>query len=278
MDNLPDLVKQAHNQVHTPGLPAGPHRLTFCKLLTECFAEFSKVYILIDAFDECADEERATIMRDLQQVSESKLKLFITSRTGVEEDQGIRDDPELKECLRKADVKQISASPEDVEMYLTERIQVKARSLDEDLKQQVIRTIISQMDGQYHNYRSVNQLMFRFLLADFQLSVVLGHRCQPKKLKAALCHLPTNLDGLYGKIMQQIHERRNETEKDLAVRSLSWIFHTPRPLRTEELLELLATDETDNDVVSESDLSSPEDLVNVCHGLVTLDIASGTVR
>jgi hypothetical protein len=156
MDGIPKSVQQTYDQVGKSGLSAEPDRVAFFKLLKECFAKFSKVFLLVDAFDECADNEKANIMRNLHQLPESKLRLFITSRTAVDDDRRIRADPELKEWLETAVVKQIAASREDVETYLMERIQEDARDLDKGIKQQIITTITSKAEGQYYNPASIS--------------------------------------------------------------------------------------------------------------------------
>lgn len=147
MIDIPDSVRQLYDQVQNSGLVAGPDR--FSKLLKECFAKFSKVFVLLDAFDECVEDERAKILKALQHLPESNLRLFITSRTRVDNDRLVREDSELKKWVQTAVVKQIAASLEDVEMCLKERIEENARDLDEEIKQKMVTTIASKIDGQY---------------------------------------------------------------------------------------------------------------------------------
>lgn len=150
MDNIPNSIQEAYHRVLTSGLVAEPGLAEFLELLKQCFAKFSKVFVLLDAFDECAEGERAGIMRALRNLPESKLRLFITCRTPVHDYPHISHDRALKEWLTKAVVKQIMASKEDVEIFLRERIRTDARlDADETMKEKIITTIVSKMDGLY---------------------------------------------------------------------------------------------------------------------------------
>ena len=44
------------------------------------FTQFSIVFIVINTFDECFNDERSKLIRDLQQLLISKVRLFMTDR------------------------------------------------------------------------------------------------------------------------------------------------------------------------------------------------------
>src|SRR5947207_7332268 len=92
----------------------------------------------------------------------------------------------------------------------------------------------------------------RFLLVEFQLNYILKFMSQPKKLAKALENLPSNIEEMYSNIMRRIEEA-GFVVKDLALRTLSWIFHSActRPLKMDELRNLLVTDDGDEDLDEE---------------------------
>jgi len=90
------------------------------------------------------------------------------------------------------------------------------------------------------------------------------------------------MTDIYDDIMQRINES-NEGDRDLALKGLSWAFHTAkgagsRPLTLDEILDLIATDIGDTEVTDEFIRSSPEDLLNACRGLLVVDRITNTVR
>lgn len=126
----------------------------------------------------------------------------------------------------------------------------------------------------------MTKLIYWFLLARFQLNYLLDFLSQPKKLSKALENLPRNIEHLYDDVMRRI-ENSSNCDKDLAIRTLSWVFHTAdrpgaRPLQLEELCDLLTTDEDDVEFASEFRVSS-DDVVDVCRSLVVPDDKTGIV-
>jgi ankyrin repeat domain-containing protein 50 len=113
----------------------------------------------------------------------------------------------------------------------------------------------------------------RFLLAEFQLKHLLGCASQPRQFQKALGSLPKNMTEAYNKTMERI-ERRSNTDKDLALRVLSWIYHGAalnlRPLRMDELCELLVVEGGDTALQSQY-CSSSQSILDVCQGLAVYD-------
>lgn len=125
-------------------------------------------------------------------------------------------------------------------------------------------------------------LIPRFLLARFQLKFVLGYLSQPKKLIQALDHMPLTMQDIYDEIMQRIKDSE-PGDQDLAIRALSWVFHTAkgtgsRPLNMDEILDLISIEIDDTEVTEESLKSLPDDLLHACRGLLVVDDDTNTVR
>lgn len=80
--------------------------------------------------------------------------------------------------------------------------------------------------------------------------------------------------------MQRI-ERSRPGDKDLALRILSWLFHTQRALRMDELLEALVVEELEPKEEFEDMLQNmlaPDEVIECCQSLVLYEESSGSVR
>ena len=116
---------------------------------------------------------------------------------------------------------------------------------------------------------------FRFLLAELQLEYVLKER-EPRKLEEVLRSnsLPRNISIAYHEIMRRILK---EHSKDLALKILSWIFHSKETILMKELQEILSVEAGDTDL-QEKYFLEPTSIVEVCQSLVSHDRTSGIVR
>ncbi|CAG7937923.1 unnamed protein product [Penicillium salamii] len=234
--------------------------LTTSNLMTclkSMFSTFSKVFLVIDALDECdlPDNQRRKFLSNLRALQHDfNLRVFATSRY----DQGI---PDLFEgCVSL----KVRASPEDVKRFLAGRVGalpafVQKRS---DLQEEIITEISKSIDGM-------------FLLARLHIDSLQGKR-SPKLIRLALKTLPTGLDAAYGEAMSRI-ENQDPDQVETAKEVLSWISCATRPLTPLELQHALAI-EDDQSFLDEDNIPDIEDLVSVCAGLVAFDEKSGVVR
>ena len=110
--------------------------------------------------------------------------------------------------------------------------------------------------------------------ADFylQLDYIL-HPYMPRKVISALDNLPTSMSAAYGEILERISQTG---EQDTVIRILSWIFHAERPLKMQQLREVVSIESTDTELMKEYFLD-PVDIVRSCQSLVEFDENSGIV-
>lgn len=104
---------------------------------------------------------------------------------------------------------------------------------------------------------------------------------QPNQLLRALDHLPPTMQDIYDDIIQRINGSI-AGDQDLALKALSWVFHTAnhtgsRPLSMDEILDLVAT-EIGEDPFPDGLKSSSDNLLNACRGLLIVDTVANTVR
>lgn len=139
-----------YDHVIEKGMSAQPERTQFVNVLRETVTAFSTVFIVIDALDECQEEERLKILNDLQKLLTSNCRLLLTGRTDVFERRRFRDNEQLQRWLKEAVYQPIRASQEDVEIFCEDQLRTLAQGTQfTNLKIQIIENISTQADGQY---------------------------------------------------------------------------------------------------------------------------------
>jgi hypothetical protein len=91
-------------------------------------------------------------------------------------------------------------------------------------------------------------------------------------LRKALKALPKTLDETYARILDNINEEYSQD----AFRILQWLVYSARPLRIEEIAEVLAINTDESRFDPENRLPEPRDLLTICSSLVTTVV--GTVK
>ena len=84
-------------------------------------------------------------------------------------------------------------------------------------------------------------------------------------LRKALKYLPKTLDETYARILLSIDEEYSQD----AFRILQWLVYSARPLRIEELVEVVAIDTERSQFNPENRLPDPRNLLTICSSLVT---------
>jgi hypothetical protein len=87
--------------------------------------------------------------------------------------------------------------------------------------------------------------------------------------------MPPTPDEAYERILDLIN-KESEYTKNMAFRTLSWIFHARRPLKMQELSHAIVVE--DGPFLYNDDDHSPAVIVESCQGLITYDESSGVVR
>lgn len=92
--------------------------------------------------------------------------------------------------------------------------------------------------------------------------------------------VPKDVPSAYQNVMERIETSR-PSDKELAMRILSWLFRVLRPLEMDELLEALVVEELEldtrlGDVLQ--DKLTPTDVIECCKSLVIHEKSSGLVR
>ncbi|KAH9166809.1 hypothetical protein EDB89DRAFT_1857067, partial [Lactarius sanguifluus] len=188
------------------------------------------IYIILDALDECpnisgippARKQVLDLLKDLVGLQLPNLHICITSRPEID----IRSALEPL-AFHPVSIHEQSGQKKDIEDYIrsvayADSDTAMRRWRDKD-KELVIETLMDKADG-----------MFRWVFCQLE---VLQH-CLPQSIRRTLNELPKSLDETYERVLKEI----GMANRDHARRLLQCLTAAARPLRVEELAEILALD------------------------------------
>lgn len=243
-------------------------------LLKHMVDSYSRVFILIDALDECQGSGgcRANLLTDIFFLrDESKVNIFATSRLIPE----IMD--EFEACKRM----EIRATEDDVRTYVSGQLDggnlehlpslVKQKPR---LKEEIIKGISDAVDGM-------------FLLAKIYLDTLVD-KVTITDVRETVSQLPKQVSGSGEdkrlEVLNQAYEfawerinGQKEGFRNVATRVLAWISSAKRLLSTKELQHALAV-KVGTDVFDKDAIPQVQDMVSFCAGLVTVDEESDVIR
>ena len=96
---------------------------------------------------------------------------------------------------------------------------------------------------------------------------MLGDCLTEAQLRKALDGLPQTLDETYARILSNIKKEYQE----YAFLMLQWLCFSPRPLRLEELAEVVGITGSDPSFHPDERLADPQDVLNICSTLITTE-------
>ncbi|KAH9173374.1 ankyrin repeat-containing domain protein [Lactarius sanguifluus] len=189
-----------------------------------------QIFVILDALDECPDSsgipsprnEVLQLVKDLVDLRLQDLHICVTSRPEVDIRAVIQP-----LAFRSVSLHDESGQKTDIDDYVRHIVNSPSNTAMKrwttDDKHLVIKTLTEKADG-----------MFRWVFCQLD---TLQH-CFPPNIRQFLNELPETLDETYERILGGI----NKAQKDQAHRLLQCLTVAVRPLRVEELAELLAFD------------------------------------
>ncbi|KAJ9212083.1 hypothetical protein DTO166G4_6360 [Paecilomyces variotii] len=235
----------------------------YTELFLLCARYFKRVFLTIDALDECKDEQRELILDFVQSFAASHIKVFLASRW--------MQDIE-KACVTKAVILPITAweVKDDITIFVEHQVPEKLSIKSADIRGRVINTLVDKSEG-------------LFLWVELQLKDL--SKVPECDLEDQLQYLPTGLDAMYIRMIRSI-KKLPRASSSLARRCMLWVTYAKRPLTGSELKELVSFmaspsgSNQDHDSMSCSSHKhySSEDITNSCFGLFQMDIDSEPVR
>ncbi|KAH9207858.1 hypothetical protein DL95DRAFT_312889, partial [Leptodontidium sp. 2 PMI_412] len=216
--------------------------------LQKVLNEFGETFIILDALDECKErEELLLLLKNLTSWGARRLHVFSTSRRERDIEEALENLVTSEICLQSALVNV------DIDTHISERLQndLKLKRWPANVREEIKTTLMEGAQG-----------MFRWVVC--QLDVL--RKClNVDALRKALNSLPKTLDETYARILLSIDEDYSQD----TFRILQWLMYSARPLRIEELVEVIAIDTKQSRFNPKNRLPDPRDLLTICSSLVT---------
>lgn len=275
VEELDEIFKQKSHKERTR-----LSRTEYSELLSTMARRFRKIFVVIDALDEC-DEDRGTRQEFLSEVQSLQplFHIMVTSRP-------LRSiNEEFENALRI----EIYARDADVEEYVQSRLEKDAKlskmtKSDPGFRQFLEGAVVDRCKGM--SVKTIRILLLnamdmlillRFLLAKLHMDTLAKKAKYNKKaVQLAASQLLSELDSTYDQALERINSQ-DEAESSLAKQVLSWISLTYEPLTMLLLQQALAFQRGDS-TAEETALIESDLLISVCAGLVMMDTESEVVQ
>ncbi|KAL6796987.1 hypothetical protein J3E68DRAFT_402406 [Trichoderma sp. SZMC 28012] len=208
IDELTVLEKLAAKSEYIPFASVVSALLTISR-------QFSKVYIILDALDECAPGYRPDLLHLLTSITDSPTRLLASSRPhqtfGV-----LEGGPKIEILPPKG----------DIEHYAKTKLQhAPLFAGDDELLDEVISALVAASERHH-----------MFLAIALQVDAVL-QRHSKEKIREQKAELQRSPYSAYQDSLNRIQTQEPHMTT-LAKRTLTWLFYSQRPLETVELLEI----------------------------------------
>ena len=141
--SLPDEVKSLYDLYQSQSKPT-PRTDNVTQTLRSIAPRFARVYVVIDALDECPDDDRTDLLDALNKVK-SSMNILVTSRPVASIKQSLH--PDLEQC--------IEAANEDIIAYIEAQINKKRLKLSDELlekpelRSQIVSELVASAKGMW---------------------------------------------------------------------------------------------------------------------------------
>ncbi|KAF4436368.1 hypothetical protein F53441_13284, partial [Fusarium austroafricanum] len=250
-DSFPKELEEAFERSGTSGLSSSRHRNlhTFSEILMLLTSQH-RVAILVDALDEC--ERQLDILKLFSRLGTqgNPLNLLFSSRDEVEIREMLSDFPRIRldavcDCLDR-----------DIGCYIDYRLEhdpeFRRRKLKPSFKQKIRESLKIQANGM-------------FLWVRCQLDEIAKLKTV-KDIREALNSLPEGLYDTYEAILVKIPKGNVRIVRQI----LQWLVCNVSNLSLAELHESLAIEPDKDHINEEALLESPEDIDELCPGLIVV--------
>ncbi|SJL02878.1 uncharacterized protein ARMOST_06219 [Armillaria ostoyae] len=222
------------------------------ELLGKASAPWKRVFVVIDALDECAQTGRRESIAAIQKLASagSKMSVFVTSRA----EQDIVDVLSSVPTISLAD--ETRRVQDDIRRFIEDKMNTSYLPLARFhtlVRARISSTLMKKANG-----------MFR--LVDCQLQSLAEAKFE-KEIDEILQNLPTDLNSMYERILQNVKEQGQEAVK----RTLWWLVGSHRQLRLAELMEAIMVETGRDSPNTDLKLLAGENLLEMCSSLVRYD-------
>ena len=236
--------------------------------------QFDKVYIVIDALDECPelDQTRKCLISEIRGLL-PEVSLLVTSR----------DIPSIKSMFQQDTHFQIRAQEQDVKLFIESQLKQRAELAElledhDDVRSRITATVLEKSNGMSVSLKLpllLSLLELRFLIAVLHMDS-LAKEDNIRDLKESLQRLPEDLDKTYDDAMERI---RNQDSRKLAraEQVFTLVSCAKRPLKLKQIRQALSIRRGDTFLDPEASPKA-ELMFSSCCGLVVVEDESEIVR
>jgi hypothetical protein len=224
-----------------------PSKRTVRLVLDSALSSFTRIFLVIDAFDECKGNELLakdplSLMQNTMGVS---VKIVIFSR----------HDLHLEKCLKHYNQLQpdLGENMEDLRAYIDFLFPDDSQA---SVNQEIREECIAKADGMF--------LWVKLLAQSLQKPL------NSKQKLRRIRDIPPGLASMYDHMLKDICDQ-GEDVKSTAFLVLMWVTHAKRPLTRLEMIEAVADYSEATRVEQSSRIPVPEHLVAACSNLVYID-------
>ncbi|KFY41936.1 hypothetical protein V494_02702 [Pseudogymnoascus sp. VKM F-4513 (FW-928)] len=237
MPEIPKPVADAYEKSQRSGSYLLIHELE--KMILETVETIPRVYIVIDALDECEESRcRRPFLQFISNLSKAHaVRLFVTSR---------------------------QSSRYDLKQYIYQELDRAAIDdiIDEEFTTKIVETVLTRAQGM-------------FLLPILQLRTILNEPTAGD-MEDSLTSLSHSLLGAFEETITRI-QSLPERRKLLGMKTLMWICHAKRPIKVTDLSVAVSV-KLDQTTISAKHCPSAKMMIECCQGLVTIDPESNIIR
>ena len=202
------------------------------------------ITIVLDAFDECDQDRSPTLIKHFKEVisrSPGRVKVFVSTRSFPAIESDLKADPSIGVTA--------SRNKDDVRVFIETTLdnRIKDKELldgvvEPDLRDKILDTLTS---------RAQNMFLYASLLLN-QLCDR-NHTNDAESIRKKLDGLPENLVEMYNRIMVDIHDEKNNSQRScrLAQDTFKWLLSaqsTEKPLGYQSILEAISPPERKADI------------------------------
>ncbi|SJL10212.1 uncharacterized protein ARMOST_13596 [Armillaria ostoyae] len=245
-NGLSSPITSLYNQYHPKGTQPSLDVLT--KILLQEFKSFHHVYVVLDALDEFADDQRKELVEKIRSLGDN-IHLLVMSR----------DIPKIGLLFKEDARLDIQAVEADITMFVADKLSrgdlADLINGHDNLHEAILTGVAEKAGGM-------------FLLASLHMDS-LAQSTNRKILRDALKELPDNMKNAYDETMERVnHQRKHKSA--LAIRIFGWIAFARCSLTVLELQHALAV-ELGTTTLNPDNLCSEDLLGSICGGLVIID-------
>jgi hypothetical protein len=258
-DEVHASVAQLYDEKKSSGFASSKMSFTEAEtLLLELVQAFPRVHILLDALDECHEDDCARLIevfnRLVDTVPNVLLKIFISSR---------RNDDITRQLLKKANIGiEATDNHDDIFRFVVDRIDKDSRRrkrqgmqpISGDLKLDIARVFGRKSGG-----------MFQW--AALHITQLLDLERQ-SDIRLALGRFPKSLKEAYDTILQSIKNQKG-SKAEVGLRALRWILSADVPINVRLLVEVVCQNPSE-DGVTAADVTEAY-VGGACQDLVVVD-------